>query len=582
MGFIKVLLMLIIIPIFGYGVSAWILSDVNKGLTEQGIEYSTTALCANDMSTVNSSVHEFCGEMKPLFLMQDASLVSGGVALLLLISFLIASGVAGTSRDKITTIFPPLVFVSLLFLSIIVLVQGAILTYGAYLAESHAIERVHFILIAGIGIAALVGGFGLIKSAFQLASKQKHGVIGTTLNRESHSKIFSFVENIAAKLGSRMPDNIVVGLEPNFYVTSANVNVHGDDKTLSGETLFLSLPLSRIFTHDELKAVIGHELGHFRGNDTYYSLKFSPVYAGLTHGLQAMQSKTSQNQLATLPASIFLSYMMDVFHRNVSEISRTREFEADRAATEVAPAQSLATALLKISLYANAWGNLENSVALRLSKNKQTYNLSQLFSSVVKYDVNKEKIPEVISEIGEQNISHPTDSHPPTVMRIKELGLAIDEIDHALLLLQSDNSIDLINNHIQLEEELTILQLKYYVSLGVQISEEQDVNNSATLIAAFGAHMVLADGKVEPEEIDSAESIGLSLVSEFDIIEFREYCHYPDNLPTIDDLLNASKEIDADAKTLIYDYLTKIAQSDNDMSTEESALLDKVKSTFSL
>ena len=67
-----------------------------------------------------------------------------------------------------------------------------------------------------------------------------------------------------------------------------------------------------------------------------------------------------------------------------------------------------------------------------------------------------------------------------------------------------------------------------------------------------------------------------------DIIEFREYCHYPDNLPTIDNLLDASKDIESEVKTLIYDYLNKIAQSDDETSTEELALLDKVKSSFLL
>jgi len=94
--------------------------------------------------------------------------------------------------------------------------------------------------------------------------------------------------------------------------------------------------------------------------------------------------------------------------------------------------------------------------------------------------------------------------------------------------------------------------------------------------------MVVADGKIESEEIDRAESIGISLSSDFDYIEFREYCHYPDSIPAIEDLLEASKDIADEGKSIIFDYLTQIAGSDGDISPEESQLLDRVRSKFKL
>ena len=582
MGFLKALILLIIIPVFGFVVSKWVLHDINKEIADQKIQYSLSELCSPEILSQTSDLNSLCNGVKPVLLLQEASIISAIVAILLLLSFIVAAKVAGRSRSKITKIFPPLVFISLLVLAMLVIIQGTILTYGTYLAEVTAIQRVHLVLIAAMGLAALAGGLSLIKSSFKLASRQEHSVMGTVLDQNSQSKIYTFIRDIAEKLGARRPDHIVVGLEPNFYVTSADVKVIGDNKKLSGETLFLSLPLARIFSKEEIKAVIGHELGHFRGHDTYYSLKFSPVYAGLTHGLSSMQSDNSSINIATYPAMTLISYMIDVFHKNVSTISREREFEADKAATEVAQPEALATALLKIGLYANAWGNLVNTTVERLSKRKFTRNLSRLFSSTVKYDVNKEKIPEVIQDIGKGTITHPTDTHPPTAMRIKELGLDIADINHDLLLVQDDdnNSIDLIYNHMHLEEKLTELQQQYYMAHGVKVPDDEETHYGAAIIAAFGAHMVLVDGKVVPEEIDHAESIGLKLSESFDIIEFREYCHYPEHLPSVKDLLDASKDISAEGKTLIYEYLKNIAAADNKTSSEEQELLDIVQSAF--
>jgi Zn-dependent protease with chaperone function/uncharacterized tellurite resistance protein B-like protein len=572
-----------VIPLFGFGVSKWVLYDWNAQIAKENVNLTISQLCTPEMLSQTPSLQPLCDEVRPILWMQDWSIITGIVAILLLLSFVFFALVAGKSRTRIARIFPPLVFCSMLVLSALVLIQGVILTYGAYLAESTAIQRVHFILIGGIGIGALMGALSLIHSSFKLASKQLHTVLGTTLSPDSNPNIFAFVEDIAKKLGATPPGNIVVGLEPNFYVTSADVKVIGDDKMLLGETLFLSLPLARIFTVEEIKAVIGHELGHFRGKDTYYSRKFSPVYAGLIHAVSSMETgETDSNfsDIAKIPAFVLLSYMVDVFHRNVSTIGREREFEADKAATEVAVPAALSTSLLKISLYAHAWNNLQETSIARLEQRKMIRNMSKLFASTVKYDVNKEALPEVLSNISQETISHPTDSHPPTGIRIQQLGVQMESIDNSLLLMPQESGINLIEDYIELEEKLTTLQQEYYVALGVQVSDEEETNYGALILAALGAHMVLADGKVEQEEIDNAEAIGIALSEDFDRIDFREYCHYPESIPSIEDLIGAISEMPSEWKKAIYDYLKEIAEADQEISPEEEKLLERLKTTL--
>ena len=575
MHFIKTLILLILIPIFGYSVSEWVLWDINKVMPE-GV--SLYQICSFELSSGSRDMKELCNEVLPILWMKIASVISAVVAILLLLLFTIASKFAGKNRDKIAKVFPILIFTTLIVLSALVLVQGSILTYGVYIAEVYALESYHPMLIGIVGLGALIGALTLIFSSFKLAKKQAHSVMGIKLSANEHSKLFLLIDEIATTLGAIPPNNVVVGLEPTFYVTSANVKILGDPKTLKGETLYISLPLSRILTIDELKGIIGHELGHFRGKDTHYSLKFSPIYSGLPHAISSIESdEGGVSFIATLPAYAVLSYILEVFHKNISEINREREFEADKAASEVAPPKALSSSLLKIGLYSTFWSNLEEKAIARLMKGKITKNLSQLFLNSVNYDTNQESIPEIIKQISSQTITHPTDSHPPTANRISKLGVNIDDIDDDLLTAPDNACIELIDNPKIIEEELTTLQLHYYIALGINIPTEGNKNYVATTLAAFGAHMVISDGKIEPEEIEEAELMGASLSEDFDHIEFREFCHHPETLPSIDDLLEVCSEMSKDAKEIIFNFLEKIANSDNDISVEEQELLAKVK-----
>ncbi len=584
MQFIKTFIFLVAIPLIGIGVSVWVLNDLNVAIADAGIDISAAQLCALPEAELSGQLIQVCSDIAPILWMRTASTISGIAAIVLMFSFIVCANVAGQNRTKVAKIFPPLVFLTLVVLTILVVIQGAILTYSAYLAEIQLIQRWHIYLIGAIGLGALAAAYGLMKSSVEFTRKRSHDVVGAKLDPNDHPDLFKTIKNISETLGSRNPDHVIVGLEPNFYVTSADVKLFGVKDPLEGETLYLSLPLARILTRDEITGIIGHELGHFRGEDTYYSLRFSPVYAGLSHALQNTHATANDGigGIAKLPAFTVLSYMIEVFHKNVSAISREREFAADKAASEVAPPEALASSLLKIGLYAGAWYSLENRVVGRMQKGIFARNLSLLFASIVKYDVNEETLPEVIDKIAEQTISHPTDSHPPTANRISELGLNIDNIERDLLRMPEDTCIGLFDKPEALEQSLTELQQRYFMALGVQVPRERTASPPAMVLAAFGAHMVVADGKVEPEEIDKAEEIGLALTPEFDNIDFREFCHHPETIPALDKLIESSKEVNDDAKALIHDYLSKIASSDGDVSPEEARFLADVKSEFGL
>ena len=60
MGFIKVLILLLLIPAFGLGVSYYVITDINTGLASQGIEASIADLCVASVISATPALTEVC------------------------------------------------------------------------------------------------------------------------------------------------------------------------------------------------------------------------------------------------------------------------------------------------------------------------------------------------------------------------------------------------------------------------------------------------------------------------------------------------------------------------------------------
>lgn len=580
-----VLLVGIAIPIIGYLVGFWILSDTNRDLAEASLP-NIEVICSNERAQQSSQVAAVCANFNPIILLRDASIWSGVLGLTIPFVSLFAAVMCGTKRERLSIIFPPLIRVIVILLSISVLVQGAILTYAAYVGESYAIERVHFILIGAIGLGALVAAFNLISAAAEFGKNLQTTVIGTPLSEAEEPRFFAYVNSLAEKLGARRPDNIVVGLEPNFFATSADVTVLGNDEPLRGETLYVSAPLARLLTEAELSSVIGHELGHFRGEDTAYSLKFAPVYAGLAHSIGAVESDDNEGAsgLAKLPARATLSYIYDVFSRSESAISRDRELKADQAGAEVSSAKALATTLAKVSLYAQLWSKVREDNVERLNQGKITNNLSTVFGDIAKYDIEHAEIEEIIENILSTTIEHPTDTHPTLGTRLQTLGISPSDIKKDDLLVPAHSAIVLLNSATEIEEELSVYEHRLMVALGhANIPEspesgENGGNYFLEIVYNLAASMVLADGKTEPEEIQVAEEIGARLIDGFDPVDFREICQKSNDIPDVATTAKLLRDaLNEQQKKAVLHYLEAIANVDGSVALEEEKVLATIK-----
>jgi Zn-dependent protease with chaperone function len=203
-----------------------------------------------------------------------------------------------------------------------------------------------------------------------------------------------------------------------------------------------------------MTAIVGHELGHFRGLDTQFSQKFYPIYRGTADAVTALVEGGGDASLSIplLPAAAVLSYFLDSFSMAESDISRRRELVADQCGSEATSVREMAVSLVKVHAFAPIWDGFDDTAEEVLKKGQAFVNASLLFAEAATGNAN----PERLLGLDDRRLPHPTDSHPPLAARLQSLGLSISDVtDAALLIEPSESAASAIDNIRALEEELT-------------------------------------------------------------------------------------------------------------------------------
>ena len=156
-------------------------------------------------------------------------------------------------------------------------------------------------------------------------------------------------------------------------------------------------------------------LGIFSGEDTDWSLRFLPIYAGVAGSLAAVAGDGAGRSLVTGPAFRLGLFAMDRFHHAVRHWSRVREFAADAAGAQATSADASARALLRL-------GAATPRIAEVLAAAAEAPGVARddLVSAVLDHACARGLDDPVGQLDGAQ--PHPTDTHPPTMQRLLALG----------------------------------------------------------------------------------------------------------------------------------------------------------------
>ncbi len=392
----------------------------NKGVTFE-------SFCAAD---VKGQYTKVCSAIDEIHYFEWGALAACGLGLTALGLAIFVPVAAGRNRRWLALAFGPTVRIVTFAVGVSFCVQAILAAYGLYVLETQAVGRFHVQLIGAIGIGGVVAGFLVLKSTFSIFRHKPMMIVGQRLNSGQEPAFFERLGNLAGKTGAAVPANVVVGLEPNFFVTSAPVQLVGEPQPLQGNTLYLSAPLCRMLTPAELDAVVGHEFGHFSGQDTLYSMRFAPAYRTLHDAMLAVARQASLGGLVSamaLPASSMLNFCLLQFARPERRISREREHLADQAGASIGGPMPLATALLKVGMYVPLWSPAIGSAIDLLNDGKAYKNLAETFAGISVHYGSEDPAAK-IQEVAGAAMAHPTDTHPTTRERIAALNLSLDAI----------------------------------------------------------------------------------------------------------------------------------------------------------
>lgn len=458
---ITILLFVLTVPAIAYAVASGIQGHLNSEL-HAAIHRNYPNAPMDRIGKINLDLvcntkeaqdNELCSTNKNLTLMKRGAIYAGLAAVLMLAFIKLLGMLTRISRALLVIMFLPGLYLTALFVIALILVH-VVLTIGILYYAMDAFIHIEPIglMVAfaiGAGIAILSLGAILIRQL----RKATTSVFGYTLSREEAPSLWAHIDATANAVGALRPENIIVGLDPSFFVTEAKVYcLNGEVK---GRTLYCSLPLCRILNKEEMTAVIGHELGHFKGQDTKYSEWFYPIYQGTTQSIAMLESRVSKGieGIALLPAAIVLSFFLEAFSVAERRLSRARELAADEVGASVTSQRALAIALVKVHAFTGLWSAIQDGVASALRENRIFQNVSQIMAEVCTVNAK----PNALKDITETHTAHPTDTHPPLSERLRQLGISIKDVaDPVLNIPPPDPAIELVSNYEEREKNLSL------------------------------------------------------------------------------------------------------------------------------
>ncbi|GAA3213454.1 M48 family metallopeptidase [Nonomuraea helvata] len=256
-----------------------------------------------------------------------------------------------------------------------------------------------------IAIFLTLAAGALVRALFVVSRRQGGEQPGVPVGREHEPVLWQTVEELAQRVRTAPPDEIRL-------VAEVNAAVSEDTRWLGMKAtrrrMFVGLPLLQTLTVDEMRAVLGHELGHYSGAHTRLG---APVYRGRVSLIATIQGLRNQPFFQRL-----FTWYAKLYFRVSQAVSRKQELEADQFAVAISGRQAMAGALRKIHATATGW-NLYVNDYLSLTGAGGT-RPSSVFGGFHALMSDPDRQAEIAKLGAEPEEVSPYDSHPSLAERL--------------------------------------------------------------------------------------------------------------------------------------------------------------------
>jgi Zn-dependent protease with chaperone function len=301
-----------------------------------------------------------------------------------------------------------------LFLTLEVIAQ-AILCVGLSFWVTAMVA--HFYSLQLILVTAFVAGLAVLAvlTGVFVRFDDTMPVEGEILAPSEAPEFWGDLSRIAEASGTTPPDQVVVGIKDNFFVTENRVTVRG--RPYAGKTLFVSLGLLKALDGAEADSILAHEFAHFSGDDTSYSRRIGPLLYRFDRYLAALHEG-----VLTRPVFACALMIRRLYETSLRRLSREREYRADRVSAAIVSPVAAGNALVRTTAY----GAYRREIEERLFEEESPHaelNISQRLETGFR-DFSPGFADTAIGDA--PAAPHPFDSHPSLGERLRSLGRPID------------------------------------------------------------------------------------------------------------------------------------------------------------
>jgi Zn-dependent protease with chaperone function len=420
-------MILLTIPVLAFAVSLYyevkIDKEIQSSVTSQFPNAQASKISEFTMENLifHSSVYghvDFEPDVYVFLFMKYAAIACSVASLLILVSVYGLSRLGSLGRDLLVKVFPPAVGFATISIAVLTVLNGLLLVGTIYYGESALIGRVHMFVVGFVGLGAVLGSIAIIGS-LKMAIRPSPLEVPDEELPEDHS-IWILVREIAELTGAKLPDVVVLGKSPTFFVyegpfTTANFR-------WNGRLMYLSQDLSSRLEKEELKAIIAHEFGHFIGGDLAYTRKFHFGYRALSGAMTQLAAVNDWAMvIGRLPSLYMFQFILTSFGEVERRFSREREISADRLAIETCGGEPFVTGLTKVVLLVPLFEKARKLVIERVSEDSDAAEIEREFNLALDELVTQEA-SESRESVAAVEQPHPFDTHPTLAERIAHAG----------------------------------------------------------------------------------------------------------------------------------------------------------------